>query len=380
MTKLDLTSKEGREQFLQMLKSQSIKDELVERVIEKPQAFSDTTTDQILWAVTHNKPVIRKFAKAVLSVSKDPERANVIADKYRKAEDKQKKGFFLSALAACDSKPVLNLIGKMLNNKAAAKRIEALDLFLQIDDWHKHRQVVTLFLEDPVAKIQHKTIEAIASTAPKAYASYLRDQAAGEDQALRDMCLRALVKLEDPKNIAVFLERLPLEERELKESLFQAALILVKGKPEETRPYLLPCLGSTDPDVRKTAVYFAIQFPDQSDAIRDFLLACCSLSAEIREEIYAEAANHKDEFTEFVRYILSMEKEPTIRMEALTLAKQLKHEKLNEFFMNELESSDWLARRTAIEYFGELGHEPALAGNSKSSRRFRSNYYRHSSA
>lgn len=81
----------------------------------------------------------------------------------------------------------------------------------------------------------------------------------------------------------------------------------------------------------------------------------------MRDQFIQEVVNERDAFVELVLLNFKNETDSNIKYLNLKLAKLLKHERLADMFLHELNNKDWLVRYVAILALGEMRCKQAVA-------------------
>jgi HEAT repeat protein len=119
-------------------------------------------------------------------------------------------------------------------------------------------------------------------------------------------------------------------------------------------------ITADDAAVRQAALKLFFKLPEPPKAFRRLLMYLTSVASGLRDLAFAELAKHGDPFAELLMNLFKKERDPVLRLQALNLAKALKHPKLAPVFLHELKNPDWLVRYTAMQVLAEMKSPQAL--------------------
>lgn len=255
----------------------------------------------------------------------------------------------------------LTKLVQMMNNKNPAIRLQALEHFLQQENFLTNRQFVINFLKDPDLEIAKKILDLVVEKAPGFYGSILRELSAKhKNYLIRGSCLRALIAMKAIKNAELFIQRIPYEKGDIKKELIDATIAFVKEEPQSMTKHIIKTFTSEEPEIRKVGLNMFVNLPNRVEAMQIFYKFCLSIPPFMRDQFIQEVVTEKDSFVELVLLNFKNERDSNIRYLNLKLAKLLKHEKLAQMFLYELNNDDWLVRYVAMLALGEMKCKEAV--------------------
>lgn len=251
---------------------------------------------------------------------------------------------------------------QMMNNKDPKIRIKALEHFLQQEEYYKKRQFVVNFLKDPDLHIAKMMLDEVTAHHSKFFGSVLRELSAKhKNPIIRIACLRSLIAMKAIKNAVLFIERIPYEKGEVRKELIDAVITFTREEPEVMTKHIIKTFTSEDPDIRRVGFNMFVNLPNKNEAMKIFYRFCLNLAPFMRDQFIQEVVNERDAFVELVLLNFKNETDSNIKYLNLKLAKLLKHERLADMFLHELNNKDWLVRYVAILALGEMRCKQAVA-------------------
>ncbi len=353
-------SGKSRRDFIMALKGGRINPQLMQKAIAAHALFADCPVGDFLWTLTHGDANIRRFGAEVLAVCRDPAKVSSLLDLIQRETRPGLAEAYLKAMAVLQPEEVFAALGRMINNKSAETRKNALNLLIRQKSWFLQRNQVIALMEDPQAAISEAMIRAVTERAARAYASHLRQLSHHPKPEIRAMCLQSLIAMNNLVNAELFLERLPQEGGEVKKALFEAIVTLIRQEPTAMTEQIVKAIAATEPAVSKIAMDFFVKLPDKRTAFGCFLRFANAVSAMMRDQLFAEAARRPEAFVDPVLEVVKTEKDPALRLQAMNLARTLKNQRLAPIFLHELKNSDWLIRYTAMQTLGQMKSTQAL--------------------
>lgn len=353
-------TEKSRNEFLGALRTGRVNPQMLEKAAAEIGSFADCNAEDILWSLAHADPNLRQFGKAVFARCADEQKMSKLMELYRNERRAATADAYLAALTELDPQAIFGVTGKMVNSTDPETRRKALEMLVAQDNWAKQRTQVSALLEDPRPDISEAMLRQVAVKAPRAYVSQLRLLARHDKPEIRALCLQALVGMNQMANAELFLHRLPHESGEVKKVLFDAVVRFIKTEPGPMTEVIVKTLAATDQKAARSAMDFFVKLPDRRGAFRCFLKFSDSVSSMMRDQLYQIATTVADAFVDPVLDVAKNERDPALRLQAVNLAKALKHQKLAPIFLHELKNPDWLVRYTAMQVLSDMKSPQAL--------------------
>jgi len=353
-------SSKSRGEFLMALRGGRISAQVLQKAMAETAAFADATVADLSWSFGHDNVDYKKFATAVLAVSTEENRVARLMDLFLKERRPAAEADLSVAIAACGPGPVLAELSKMVNNKNLEVRKKALVLILAQQNWFQHRNLVMTLLADPKPEISEATLLQVVRKAPAAYVGQLRRLATHKKPEIRALSLNCLAAMNDMANAELFLQRMPLEGGDLRKTLYTAIVTFIKADTSAMTARIAATLSDTVAEVRGAGMSLLLKMPDQVATLKAILNYCSSVSAMMRDGVFAELAKQPDAFVDGVLAIFKAEKDPALRLQAMNLAKLLQHQRLAPIFLHEMKNADWLVRYTAMQVLGDMKSPQAV--------------------
>ena len=350
----------SRKEFLEALRMGRVSPPQLEQALAEHSAFADCRADDISWSLAHTDPNIRQFGKRVYAICSDPDKMSKLMDLYRNERRTTTAEAYMAALVELDPNAIFGITGKMVNSTDPTVRQKALAMLIAQENWPKQRTQVAALLEDPRPEISEAMLREVAPKAPRAYASQLRTLSLHPKPEIRALCLKALAGMNQMINAELFLNRLPHESGDVKKLVFDAIVALIKQEPVPMTETIVKTIAGTDLKAAKAAMDFFVKLPDRRGAFRCFLKYADAVSSMMRDQLFAVATQVADAFVDPVLDVAKNEKDPALRLQAINLARALKHQKLAPIFLHELKNPDWLVRYTAMQVLSDMKSAQAL--------------------
>lgn len=355
-----LETHKSRKEFLDAMKMGRLNPQLLQKAMSEYQLFGDCDAIDIVWALAHNDPNIRQFGNAVFTICADPNRATVLIEAITRERRGAAADAFQAALTNLPQEALFAATGRMINNKLVDTRRKAMQLLISQPSWPKQRTQVMALLEDPDTSVCEAMLTEVVARAPKSYVNQLRQLAIHENAKIRELALKSIIELAEIRDAELFLERLPLEDGELRKALFEAVVAAIKSEPQTMLQVIVKAIASPQAEVSRTAMDFFVKMPDKRNAVRTFLRFADSISSMMKDQLFQQAARHGEIFVEPILDLAKNEPDPAMRLQALNLAKALKNQKLAPLFLHELKNPDWMVRYTAIQVLAAMKSQQAL--------------------
>ena len=175
-----------------------------------------------------------------------------------------------------------------------------------------------------------------------------------ERKEIREPALLGLISVNGIRNAEIFIQRIPYESGEVRKRLIQAIVELVKEDALLMTEKIVATFVATERDVQEAGMNIFLNLPNKEYAIHHFLKFCQSIPSFVREQVFLFASEYRDTFADLILVSFKIEKDSELRHLGLKFAKTLKHERLADMFLHELESKDWLVRYTSMLALGEM--------------------------
>ena len=353
-------TEKSRREFIAALRAGKIAPPILQRALTATAAFSDCTMEEIGWTLSHQLPLVQEFGAAVMAVMDDPGRLPFLMDQFLKERTPQRIEELAQAIAACKPKDLGSQLSLWVNDAKIESRLKALALLVRMEDWPRQKGLVQALLDDPKPEVSDKILLQVLRTAPRLYLKALRQAAAHAQEEVRTLALKTLIGLNSLKHADVLLERLPRETGELQKSVYGALMMGIKQDPTGMTEVIVAALASTETAVRGAALNLLLKLPDPVVAFRRALQFSESLGAGPRDELFAEMTKAPEMWADLVLALVKVENHASLRLQAMTLARALKHPKLVPLFLHELKNPDWMVRYTAMQVLGDMQSQQAL--------------------
>jgi HEAT repeat protein len=350
---------QSRKEFLLSVKTGRINAAMLQKAADQASVFADQNPDEILALMGVNEATAA-FATAVFGALKHPEKGVKLVEAMVKERSPEGEAALSKLAAQVPLEDLIAGLGRMVNSKNLEHRKKALKMLVKLDNWPRHDQLVQPLLQDPNREIAEVMARQVAAKAPARYVQYLRQFSRSEDGKTRETCLHALMNLKKVRHADLFLERLPFEEGELKDALRANLSQFLKTEAQTITKEVVKAITSDIPQVRATAMALFTKLPNKSQAFRIFLQFSGSVSSFLRDQMFQEARKFADALVDPILATCQQEKDQGIRLQAIQLAKVLKHQKLAGLFLKELKSDDWMVRYTAIQTLSEMKSPQAV--------------------
>lgn len=353
-------SEKSRKDFLIALKAGKISPTLLQKAIAHAKVFAACPQEEVAWTLNHSQPLIQQFGQAIMAANKGPDSGNALVDQFLKERVPAKIEQLAQSLAANPPSDLNRQLSMMANDKNIETRQKAVTLLVKLPDWPRQKALVNVFLEDPKPAVSDTMLKHVVRTAPRIYMKVLRKNATHENEEMRTLCLKTLVTMNNIKHADILVERLAQETGELQKSLYGALASFIKNEPEGMTEVIAHALGSPVDSVRSAALNLLLKLPDQKAAFSRLLMFGESVSAMLRDQLYSEMARSADAWVDHVLAVFKTEKNPALRLQAMNLAKLLKHQRLAPVFLHEMKNGDWMTRYSAMQVLGEMKSQQAL--------------------
>ncbi len=246
-------------------------------------------------------------------------------------------------------------IAKKANSNDVAVRKQALNALVANDNWFEKKELVSIFLNDPEQEIQNIIVEKILKDCHQKFIPSLKLIARSEDEKLRGKVLSVLANSEKFTDLALLLERLPLESQMIQGLIKQGILRIIKAKPEKSLHACIEALASNNENVRIQSFKIFDVFEDKKAYVNELCTCLKSANASVKELIYKTIAGRKGEITTFAKEIFAEKKD----MQILNLLNYFKDPDLEDLLVAEIESQDWSLRLNSIHMLAKMKSEKA---------------------
>lgn len=350
----------ARRDFLAALKAGRISEGPLQKAMEEVSHFRGSSPQEIVPLLVNPNPGIKQFARRVFAQIEDEAKVDVLFQRFENEKQPALESEWAAAIAICRSPKTFTALGKMANAKQPDVRLKALRLLVRQEQWHKHRPLVINFLQDPRPEVAETALKEVAAQAPAPYVVYLRKLAFHDKAEVRSQALQALIALGKVEDAAIFIKRIPFEADALRAELGRAFGQLLQQDPKEVTGIVVASLGDMEAKVRAAAMHLFLKLPDKRAAFRELLVYAETVSSQLRDDIYMEASQNADLFADLTLDLVKTEKEPALRLQAMLLAKILKHQKLAPLFIHEMKNPDWMVRYQAMQTLGDMKAPQAI--------------------
>lgn len=350
----------SRRDFITALKAGKVGSPILQKAMATVNAFTDCSLEEISWTFNHKQPLVKQFGASVLEIIEDPSKLTLLMDQYRAERNPERIEQLAKSIVEGSAPDLYRQLSLMVNQADINMRQKAQTLLVRCEDWPKQKTLVRALLNDPKPVVSELMLKHVIRASPRAYLRELKAAAAHPNQELRGLCLKALIGMDSIKLATVLIDRLAQEKGELQKSLYGALTTFIERDAAAMMEMIVSKLASSEEKVRRTAMNLLLKLPEQKEAFRRLLTFSESLSAMPRDQLFSEMAQNAEVWVEHVLSIFKTEKNSALRLQAMNLAKVLKHSRLSPIFLHEMKNSDWMVRYAAMQVLGDMKSQQAL--------------------
>lgn len=345
----------AKRDFLKALKSGQLDTE----ALRKGLVAHEFDVDDVLWCLYESNKKVQQFGLFALGRSTQDDKTARLIEALRSEAQPARRTVVAQAIGHLRDPNTFAHISRLLNSPDVEQRRTALEVFLRLDGWHRQRELVTDFLEDPDPGIALAVTRHVVKSHGRQYEGLLRHLAIHPSIEVRTAIIDWLISQRNPDNAEVFFNRLAVEEGSLHQKLLTALTDLAKADPEQMTLEVIERLGDDAEQVRRTAMELFTHLPDPRAALRIFLRRASGTTDWIRDTMFSQAAPFAERFVDPLLDLFDQGLSEDLRHHALSLAHALKHPRLVDLFLAEFDGADWFLRHQILSTLSELGSTKA---------------------